>query len=115
MCGETKVMDYVTDEEEFRISRDRDFVRASYFSYFDRNTFETIDISVSIPAEEYLCGIGKLVSEGKCNIDTPSATLKLEKIGEQKVLMYLSQKTRCHESGIETLIRAEPSGFLSGF
>lgn len=109
------ILDYVTDSEEFHLKRDKDYVYASYFAYFDRDTDETTDIAVYIPIEDYTGGIEKLLMDGKCDISTPTATLRLDKRGEENVYMYLSQKSPGYSYGVETLVEMKPERFLNGF
>jgi hypothetical protein len=111
----TRILDYVTDREEFHLVRDKDCVHASYFAYFDRDTDETTDITVSFPLEDYTRGIEKLLTEGKCSINTPTATMRLEKRSDESVQMYLLQKNMGFSYSEDTLIDVDPKRFLNGF
>jgi hypothetical protein len=108
-------LDYVTNREEFRISRDTDLVHVSYFAYFDRDCDETTDIAVFFPIEDYTQGIERFLNEGRCSIDAPTARMQLDKISDESVRLYLSQAGIGCGSRVETVIEVKPERFLNGF
>ena len=115
MSPETKILEYIAENAEFSLKRGGDCVCVNYFAYFDRSTEETEDFGLCFSIEDYVRGIEELLKNGSCSIRGPCGELKVDKIGEEEVRLYLKQDGCGHSYAVETNLAISPLRFLNSF
>lgn len=74
---ELLILSGLNQPEEFKVARTKDEVHVSHFSYFDRDTGETLNMELSFTPDEYDRGLEELKRTGKTLIRGKFGDLEL--------------------------------------